>query len=221
MSVSNLGWVLAATILAGCGGATFNDLGDGGTSSDGGPGTGDSGRGGIDGGAIVCPPTPPTDGTACPFTCPKTGAPCVPLECEYGTSPILECDAIFTCNGTWAADTRGGDPMYCSPSTSGCPATRASVPVGAACSPSNLECDYPGGRCACTISRGGPVRLDAGAEWICDTPMGDCPQPRPRVGTSCTSPGKTCDYGACTLPGGDALECTDGRWQPHQMPCPL
>ncbi|MEO6576595.1 MAG: hypothetical protein ABIP89_22295 [Polyangiaceae bacterium] len=219
MSVSKVKWALVVTMLTGCGGATVNDLGDGGTSGDG--GTGDGGRGGgIDAGVFVCPPSAPTNGAACEFSCPKTGAPCVPFQCEYGTSPILQCNELFTCDGTWSADARGNDPQFCSPTPSGCPATRATVPVGAPCSPSTLECSFPEGRCACTVSSAGPVRVDAGAEWICDTPQGDCPRPRPHVGSACAGFGRICDYGACSLPGGSAVECSEGRWQEHQVPCP-
>lgn len=211
MRASNTGWALVVAVLAGCGGATFTDLGTG----DGGPG-GDGGDGGKgDGGIAIttCPSSPPVIGSACAGSS---------LACEYGTSPIVQCNELYTCrSGQWSADARGNDPPFCTPSTSGCPATRAAVPVSMACAPSGLECDYPTGRCACTTSNFGPVHLDAGTEWICDSPQGDCPAPRPLVGSACTSAGKTCDYGACTLPGGVSLTCEDGRWQDRPVPCPL
>jgi hypothetical protein len=220
MSRLNAGWAVVAVLLAACGGATFTDTDGGpGDGSDGGTSGGDGGR--SDGGAVIaCPSTPPTPGAACPVSCPPQGAPCLALQCEYGTSPIMECNQLFNCDGTWSADTRGGDPKICSPSTAGCPATRASVPVGTACTPSGLECDYPDGRCACTISQFGPVRMDAGSEWICTSPQMGCPAARPLVGSACTTPGELCDYGGCELQGGVTLTCSSGRWQSTPTPCP-
>jgi hypothetical protein len=210
MRASNTAWSLVFAVLAGCGGATFVDNGgDGGGAGDSGGGDGgtsDSGRG------------------ACPASAPATGAACADtaLACEYGTSPIVQCNQLYTCSGgRWSAPGNGSDPKFCHPSTSGCPATRGAVPVGTTCAPSGLECDYPSSRCACTTPISGPARLDAGTEWVCDSPRGDCPAPRPLVGSACTSAGKTCDYGACTLPGGVSLTCADGRWQNRPTPCPL
>jgi hypothetical protein len=102
-----------------------------------------------------------------------------------------------------------------------CPATYFSVPRMSHCTPYGGWCDYPQGRCACTVQAGG-VPLDASAEatWICQDPQGGCPIPRPRLGTVCPQEGLTCDYGACDIPGGVAENCAGGIWTQAGVACP-
>jgi hypothetical protein len=95
-----------------------------------------------------------------------------------------------------------------------CPATYADVPQGQSCTPEGLDCGYSQGQCNCDIqpesAKGLPV-------WLCTTPAPGCPEPRPNIGSACTQPGQSCDYGACT--GGVELECS-GTWQVEQTACP-
>jgi hypothetical protein len=84
-------------------------------------------------------------------------------------------------------------------------------------------CDYPQGRCACTVQAGGPALLDASAVsiWICQDPSAPgCPTPRPRLGSPCSQDGLTCDYGACDIPGGIGETCNGGIWIQAGVACP-
>jgi hypothetical protein len=49
--------------------------------------------------------------------------------------------------------------------------------------------------------------------------MQGCPDPRPRIGSACTTSGLDCDYGACT--GGVNVECVSGAWQQQNTACPV
>jgi hypothetical protein len=135
------------------------------------------------------------------------------MECEYGDDPNPECNQIETCesNDEWSYPPPG---PVCIPGT--CPASYAQVPQGKQCTPQGLDCAYSEGQCNCAdtvpVSSPGPV-------WQCSQPAAGCPNPRPRIGESCTQPGLSCDYGACT--GGIALECTDGSWQQAVTACPV
>jgi hypothetical protein len=40
------------------------------------------------------------------------------------------------------------------------------------------------------------------------------------LGTACKTEGQTCDYGACTVPGGVYEQCIDGSWAIPQVGCP-
>jgi hypothetical protein len=85
-----------------------------------------------------------------------------------------------------------------------------------ACSPAGLDCAYPQGQCNCTYTLpvGGNMPV-----WTCFTPT-NCPEPRPRIGSACSSSGTTapCDYGACS--GGIELQCSGGYWKEVLVPCP-
>ncbi|HEX8794568.1 MAG TPA: hypothetical protein VF765_26665 [Polyangiaceae bacterium] len=186
----------ALGVLVACGGSTpVGTVHDAGADS----GDGSSGIGG---------------GGGCPGSLPRPGSACSPsgISCEYGSDPNPQCDVIVTCRGSsgWSAPPPG---FNCVPGT--CPASYASVPQGQDCSPQGLDCAYPEGQCNCAqtvpVTRPNPV-------WQCSTPASGCPEPRPREGTTCTSPGLTCDYGACR--GGVSLECSDGYWRVAVVPCP-
>jgi hypothetical protein len=240
-------WMVAgAAAMWACGGATFTGSTDGGTEGGSGSGSGSSGGGsgssgssgsssGSSGGSSgsgggsgsgsgsssggsgsssgsssggltgpSCPATTPSGGTACP----------VPgMECEYGDDPNPECNDIETCdsNGLWSYP---APVPACPPGT--CPATYAQVPQGQGCTPEGLDCAYAEGQCNCapTVPVSGPDPV-----WQCSMPAAGCPEPRPRIGSSCTQPGLSCDYGSCT--GGVLLQCTDGSWQMVDTPCPI
>jgi hypothetical protein len=134
------------------------------------------------------------------------------MQCEYGDNPNPSCDDIVTCEptGTWSYPTPGpGCP------TGTCPATYTQVPQGQDCNPQGLDCGYSQGQCNCDVE---PESAKLGPVWLCTTPAAGCPDPRPNIGASCTQPGLSCDYGACT--GGVELQCTEGTWQEEATACP-
>lgn len=195
-------------MLLACGGATQGALG-GGTESDGG-GSGDGGTG-----ATPCPSSPPSDGDACG---PQG------LTCEWGSSNVQDCDEMALCNGgRWQVTLQGPGGLDCGGAPQGmCPSSFASVPRESHCSPYGSYCDYPQGRCACTVPAGPgfPADASAVAEWICQDPAPGCPEPRPRVGSTCSQEGLECDYGACTVPGGNSETCQGGLWIEGGVACP-
>jgi hypothetical protein len=132
------------------------------------------------------------------------------LTCEGGSSPVEVCDTVATCNGGRWQVTPAGSGSCGGGDGGSCPPSFASVPRQQHCSPYGFDCDYPEGRCACAVPAG-PVPLDASAaaEWLCQDPAPGCPQPRPRLGSACTSAqdGVLCDYGACSAFGGTAETC--------------
>jgi hypothetical protein len=134
------------------------------------------------------------------------------MQCEYGDNPNPSCNDIVSCesNGTWSYPTPG---PACPAGT--CPATYTQVPQGQDCNPQGLDCGYAQGQCNCDIE---PESAKLGPVWLCTTPAAGCPDPRPNIGASCTQPGLSCDYGACT--GGIELQCTDGTWQEEATACP-
>jgi hypothetical protein len=204
-------WLASGAVAAAfaCGGAT-GSLG-GGTGSDGGA----SGDGGTGGGTSPCPITPPGDGS----DCGPQG-----LTCEWGGATVQDCDTLALCNGgRWQVTAPGPGGLDCKPGTLAmCPASFPSVPREAHCSPYGLYCDYAQGRCACTVPAGPgfPADASAVAEWLCQDPAAGCPQPRPLLGSVCSQEGLQCDYGACTIPGGNAETCQGGLWTEGGMACP-
>jgi hypothetical protein len=216
--------VLATTLLA-CGGTAVGALGDAGAGSSSGGGSSGSSSGGGSGGS--------SSGGGLVAGCPAQVGPgnghCSPvdLQCEYGSDPDLACDTVEICgsNGVFSAsptNTTAACPTS-SPGANGCPSTYSGVTIGASCTPDGLECGYPQGRCACTTPQSGPPTVGAPKPiWECDQPATGCPEPRPRLGAPCTAAATlTCDYGACTLPNGAALQCLDGSWSQAPYPCPL
>jgi hypothetical protein len=213
---------------SGAGGGSTSGSGSGGSS--GGVSSGSSGSGGVssgssgaDSGLVPSCPSPP--GPASGGACMNAG-----LECEYGSNPVQSCDVVATCTQSqWqvvgpATSNTGSPSQTCSTAPGpGCPSTFASVPQGASCQNSTLECDYPQGRCACSEG-GGPIRIapDGGvaAFWACQSPASGCPVPRARLGSACTQ-NLTCDYGSCSVPGGTAETCQGGVWKEAFTPCPL
>jgi hypothetical protein len=204
--------IVLCALLAACGGATFTGPTDGGTD------TGSNGDSATDGGGGP---------SKCPATMPFQDAACASegLKCEYGSNPILSCNAIAVCqSGKWSLMVPPPDGcMDPGPNPKTCPATFASVPRGQSCSDAYPTfCSYPQGQCGCTVAAG-PIPMDASASatWICESPGAGCPRPRPHVGDACASAGLVCDYGSCTLPSGIQLECSGGVWTDTPAPCPL
>ena len=163
-------------------------------------------------------------GSACPSVQPGNGEACGPegLACEYGSATVVECDALAHCSGgRWYIDLpTAGDPVCDAGSAAQCPSSMASVPIGQPCSPYELACDYPQGRCACSVRSvlAGPDAA-ALATWICPSTSVGCPAPRPRLGTACAAH-LECDYGTCAIPGADFQTCTNGMWSEQSVNCP-
>jgi hypothetical protein len=181
-------------VLVGCGGDVFTG-GDSGTDS-----------GGNDAGLGSCPSSPPAAGSACVST---KGGP----KCEYGSNPDPNCNQTFVCtSNVWVDQTSG---TICAPQSL-CPATYASVPNGQTCTTNQLSCAYAEGECICTTSVGGLATTTP--QWDCFPKQQGCPSPRPDIGSACSTPDQSCDYGACS--GGVAMQCTDGAWQQTFTVCP-
>jgi len=173
-------------VLAACGG-TVATTDDGGTNNDAAA-------------SKACPGTPPTAGGTCSASKGME-------KCEYGTNPDPSCNQVFACPaGTWVDQTTG---TLC-PSQQSCPSSFASVPVSQDCSNFNtLSCAYPEGECICTQSPNGLISQTP--VWACFAAQSGCPQPRPDIGTACTTQGASCNYGACS--GGVQLVCNGQTWQ--------
>jgi hypothetical protein len=210
-----LALVLAVGALAGCGGSSSHPAGGGDAAApaDGGDDGGAAGDDGGDAAAMVgCRPLP------------ASGSPCSQpnLVCEYGSSPVTECNQVATCLGTqWSfrPPLTGGDCPSSRPS--GCPATLDAAAQAGSCTTMGLNCDYPEGRCSCNVPSG-PVPADPTATtWNCQLPEPSCPTPRPRLGDPCKLDALVCDYGACSVLGGSAVICSGGRWQPDSFACAL
>ncbi len=163
---------------------------------------------------IAADATPPS-GT-CPSSAPAEGSSCSGgdgLECEYGTSWDLPCNARFVCEGdhTWHAE----QTITCAWA---CPSSYPYM-TDAGCS-SYASCDYPQGHCDCVTSCGGPPPPDQNWRWSCKAEPANCPWPRPDLGTACANEGKYCGYdvGCC---GGTELTCSAGLWRGSPAPvCP-
>jgi len=242
----SLGSVLVAALLAACGGATVSPIGGGSSSGGSGSGSGSGGSssggsssggssGGSSSGGSSSGGGSSSSGSGsgsssgggsggCPTSAPASGGACTgTLSCEYGGDPDVECDTLAVCvNGAWSVTDSPTDGLCPTspPGKNGCPGSYSDVPVGQGCS-GVTECDYPQGRCGCTLQQGGPAQFpDAGAQWVCEQPTKGCPEPRPQAGTACDSSGvNECDYGSCALPGGVLMVCTNGTWGVEYTAC--
>ena len=203
----------ALPLTIACGGGTVAPI-DG--------GNGDSGTGNdasTDAGSTLCPASAPTAGSKC------TASGVGEYQCEYGSSTDRACNVVARCGSSGVWSITASDPNGCGvKNPPQCPATYATVPVGKSCFDAYpSDCSYPEGQCTCAPS-GGPVPLDAAAAatWHCDIPSDSkCPRPRPKLGSACSTPDLSCDYGACTLPNGVGMACKQGMWVEVPVPCPL
>jgi hypothetical protein len=205
---------------SGSGSGSSGGSGSGSGSSSGGSSGGGSSGGRCDAGCV--------DGggpSPCPAHLPPVGTSCsqAGLECEYGTNPVQSCDFVATCTQSIWQIQSPSTSANCSISPAPtCPSSFSSVPQGSHCgSLYGLICNYPQGRCECTVS-GGLVPLDASAvaTWQCQDPSVGCPIPRAPLGSACTQPNLNCDYGACFIQGGSAETCTNGVWKQSFVACP-
>ena len=220
-----------------------------GASSGGGGGGGDGGDltdAGTDGSFTVgCPSTPPWTRTAAngpKNPCSKEGQ-----LCEYGTDFFPGCNTIVQCiDGEWSVPSLpgGGGSTTCGssgpppvpPNAAECPATRAQVTTGDACTATST-CAYDGARCSCGVFCPSypvgqqPCNPDAGITtnccdlskpktWFCFDGPKSCTAPRPHLGDPCTT-GDTCALGPPVECGQSVLACTDGTWQFPNNQCPI
>lgn len=189
-------------------GASGGSGAESGSSSGGSGAASGSGSGGSDAGAGECPAHAPTANAKCT----DNG-----LECEYGSSPDIDCNQLAECeNNLWTYAASG----TCTMST--CPATYDKITDSARCDMAGVSCAYPQGTCVCGSSGPPRVSLDGstfGPTWSCQPATAACPSPRPDIGTACSTPTQLCNYGSCE--GGIAIECKDGTWQRVLTACPL
>jgi hypothetical protein len=218
-------FVALASLVVACGASATSSGGDGGGG--GGSGSGSSGGSGSSSGGSSSGGGPGSG--PCPATLPSTvlsGNPCpsslTGVSCEYGSDPDVSCNAVVTCNGTWAG-TGNNAAQTCPtpPATGACPASYAAAQSAGACTQDGLVCGYPQGRCDCARPTGGPPIVGGlGTRWLCDDAPSGCPSPRPHVGAACSASGpQSCDYGACTIADGVTLACTNGTWQSTPTAC--
>jgi hypothetical protein len=213
-----------AAVVAGalaCGGSKFT------TASDAGGEVGSADGSSLEAGIIDA--SKPSDGGAAPGPCPAAaphgGSSCDHdmLECEYGSALVPGCDTVATCkSGLWAVEAPASGSQCPVTRPSGCPASFAEASLAGHCEPLGTICDYPTGRCACTVGAGPiPIDASAAARWRCQEPGPNCPKPRPPLGSACASDGLSCDYGSCTVPEGSAETCADGVWRTMAFACAL
>jgi len=165
--------------------------------------------------------------TGCPTVRPPASASCATagLTCEFGDDPSVSCDTVLTCtNGAWVVTQPAPVDPCPTANSAACPAAYPDVTQGVSCS-TQVDCYYPEARCSCDVQCFDlcPEPVDGGPnlkKWGCDVPPAPttCPIPRPRIGSPCTVPSESCDYGACR--GNVAIQCTDGIWQELEVGCP-
>jgi len=243
--------VFGGLALAACGGSAFSA--DDGPGSGSGSGTHPDGGGALGMDAT----TPPVDGSTpapdvtttsdtgtpssdtgapdaagpvpCPATQPTAQTACSPegRVCEYGVSPVEECDTLATCtNDAWSITMPNTSGKECpSGNDSTCPTTEDQITKGGVCTQAGAICDYLRGRCDCESGGSGvAVLLDAGSiapTWRCQAPGATCPDARPNLEWTCMTEGMACDYGSCgAVIGGTAEICRGGVWQSDSVPCP-
>ena len=154
------------------------------------------------------------------------GAACTnaPDECELGDAAAIECNTRIACNGfRWvpartAASDCGivEDPTErktCGPRTE--VASDAADAESDAADAADAESDAEAGSDAEAADADVP---DAGDQACVTAPEG-CPRVRPHVGLRCVVP-MTCDYGACAIVGGRAMECVGELWHVAETRCP-
>jgi hypothetical protein len=190
--------------LGGCGGKVLAISVDGGedarTTSDAGPRPVSDGSPKTSDGA--------SPGPGCPASSPSSGQSCSPpgLWCEYDVVQANPyCNDLWLCSpsSTWQEESTRG---RCPPPTAPCPDSYADVPVNEACPVANQLCVYPTGSCGCTR----PPSGTGTSTWACMPLATGCPSPIPTLGTSCTTPGLTCDYSPCG--GGVTVACDNETW---------
>ncbi len=191
-----------------------------------------------DGGGDASPLAP-----GCPATLPAEGTPCShdQLLCEYGDDFDPRCNTIRVCStDRWASPVSFGGRPTCPtsvptvpPNPPECPATRAAVPKGAACTGTE-SCHYSAASCFCgRFCPSYPIRqpdcdagvtqgcCDAKVQWNCFDGPDYCPTSRPRVGTACAKEGDSCALSPPVECGQATLACKNGVWNVVDFGCPV
>jgi hypothetical protein len=232
-----LSCVVVSAAAAGCSGKTTDATSDAGT-----PTASESGTSGTH--TIGCPDTLPWTRT----TANGPENPCTQdgQVCEYGTDFDPGCNKTVECRyGVWSVPfMSGGRSVTCgspapkpTPNPSDCPATKAEVIEGAACSASS-KCSYDGAECTCGVycpqyPVGRPTcDPDAGitqnccdrskpSTWSCFVGVPYCSTPRPYVGDPCTTPDDACALAPPGECGQTQLRCRENRWELFVPQCPI
>jgi hypothetical protein len=217
--------LVTALSLAGCGGATtdlFLTTSDDGSA----PPNPDASSPHDDAGH----PTPiPTYAPGCPTSVPADGSPCSAgfgFTCEYGADP--HCTKIAACasdgqSGTFTWFVTSSDSS-CSGNPAECPKSFGAAKNESPCANTDDSCTYSEGRCGCVSCESNESPNGGMQQWVCETwetPTA-CPEPRPLLGTSCSSEGQECDYGpsCCDEANiGPAMLCTGGYWTDAEVGC--
>lgn len=126
-----------------------------------------------------CPSVEPSSSTKDAAACTVEG-----LECEYGPSPRVGCNAVWVCsNARFVLVSQTCDTT---PATkSACP--KSALAAGASCSSRGDVCALgPDVECRCKEPRTGPAlpKLPP-PQWSCVTRPASCHDPRPRLGAPC------------------------------------
>jgi hypothetical protein len=196
--------ILLSVLLSGCGGSTVgpSHQSSGGAWSDGGSADIGGNADPTERPPMVCPDVPPVAGAACS----------VGLRCSYGDDPRVECRQRFSCDGTWVSEADNNCPVLLDCSSLAAPPKDRDPcgTVGDDCGTGSRYCLCD----ACTSSCSGP------SAWICtQPPAAPCPPAMPNDGAACESPGLSCTYGACPIPGG-GMTCVENRWKQVAGGCP-
>ncbi|HEY8086855.1 MAG TPA: hypothetical protein VIF09_03400 [Polyangiaceae bacterium] len=174
----------------------------------------------VDCDVVSCPFAPEPDAALvpCPTSPPDAGAPCPATgeSCEYGSSWLLGCNALFRCTPSgWQAGARGTSAM-CTEDAAACPSTwEDALEAGSFTACPAYACQYEAGTCGCVVCGIGQIRHPfIQGMWSCTPATPECPSPRPDLGSACSGDGGTmCHYGGdmcCT--GAPQLRCVDGVW---------
>lgn len=211
---------LSLVLLGHCGSSHAESSGDSGIVVEGGASDGDASEGSVaDAQASTSADrTAPRCGSPCPTSEPSVGDPCDFDWCEYGGSPLFECDRSYGCQNGHVVSITAPDGSACATQSQSCPSSRASVTPGSPCG-SPEQCLFPDGECDCLADGSGSSPV-----WFCSGPdggsTGSCPVPRAPLGSSCAPPGEGAAL-LCQSLGQCRVEaCSDcGTWTAVVVPC--
>jgi hypothetical protein len=201
--------VVAASLLAGCGGMTGGAGGGDAASTNDVTSVGADANVGFDAQLdAACLAT-------CPAQEPTAGTPCT-TDCAYTADAGSGCTRVYSC---LSGQYQSGGMQCLAPLGEGCPGTAAGIDAGGACDPGAAPCEYPGTVCQCAYSY---ALVDASYEWFCITIPPDCPPTAPLLGSACSPSDQECAYGAnmCAARGFGFFRCLCGAWtEIGPLPC--
>ena len=176
------------------------------------------GDGGADDGGDAGPdadffrPPPPVASGPCGASgsggCSREG-----LICEFGADPSSPCNTLKICKDGQLQPLQVADsqcPTVNAGVGAACPGYEVTPPApdgGVACA-AGTTCDYPQGRCQCSV-----LAPSLQVAWHCADPGAACSPVRPRLGQPCTQLDQTCAYQACGVTPSFGVEsCDAGEW---------